>query len=304
MKKLVLAGCLTVLISAIAGQAQDNVKKDGLVAGAMTAYTYTDSGWYSSTVTSDCAAGWGDDTWTLTLTAAKDLTVTVADCCLIGDYYEIYVNDCLIGTTPQVDPAGTTLSVGSATTSLAPGVYVIKVRDAFDLAANPLYCPAGFEVTGALSDYTGGLPCSIKAQVDIKPGSCPNPFNPKSKGSVPVAIVGTAFLDVTTIDPASITLAGVQALAEYEIKDCTEPGTYDPADCSSCFEATPTCDTDGDGIDDAYCGDGYMDLVVKFDTQKLGTAIGTKPGCYTLKLAGKTYGGVSVSGVDTLLIKK
>lgn len=40
--------------------------------------------------------------------------------------------------------------------------------------------------------------------IDIKPQSCPNPINVKSRGVLPVAILGTAEFDVTTIDPASI----------------------------------------------------------------------------------------------------
>ena len=62
--------------------------------------------------------------------------------------------------------------------------------------------------------------------VDIHPADCPNPFQAKSKGSVPVAIVGSADLDVATIDPTTITLTGpsgivVPALLQYEIEDST-----------------------------------------------------------------------------------
>lgn len=34
--------------------------------------------------------------------------------------------------------------------------------------------------------------------LDVKPGSCPNPVNPKSKGVVPVAVVGSLDFDVAT----------------------------------------------------------------------------------------------------------
>ena len=43
----------------------------------------------------------------------------------------------------------------------------------------------------------------VEVGVDIKPGSCPNPFNTKSKGVLPVAVLGTKDLDVTTVDWAS-----------------------------------------------------------------------------------------------------
>jgi hypothetical protein len=53
--------------------------------------------------------------------------------------------------------------------------------------------------------------------VDIKPGSCPNPLNVKSSGVLPVAILGTRDYDITTIDPTSIRLAGVEPLrSSYE----------------------------------------------------------------------------------------
>lgn len=144
--------------------------------------------------------------------------------------------------------------------------------------------------------------------VDIKPGSCPNPFNAKSKGSVPVAIVGTADFDVTDVDPTTITLNGVPALEEYELIDSTEPNDGDPEDCFDCFDAEDNfnCDLDGDTIDDAYCGDGYMDLVVKFDTEALAAAIGTVPRdtCVVLTLTGLTNGGVPISGSDSVLTRK
>ncbi len=124
-------------------------------------------------------------------------------------------------------------------------------------------------------------------EIDIKPGSCPNPFNAKSKGNVPVAIIGTDSFDVTTIDPASITLEGVAPL-KWSIEDVTEPGGYDPEDCFDCFEEpAPIYDTEGNLVWQ-YAGDGFLDLVLQFDTQALATAIGTVPRdtCVVLTLSG------------------
>ncbi|MHC4625240.1 MAG: hypothetical protein ACYS4W_15200, partial [Planctomycetota bacterium] len=91
--------------------------------------------------------------------------------------------------------------------------------------------------------------------VDIKPGSCPNPFNLASKGVTPVAILGTEDFDVNDIDPASVELAGVGAIR------------------SACEDvATPVMD--GNECDCSWEGpDGYMDLTLKFKTQQLVTAI-------------------------------
>ena len=107
-------------------------------------------------------------------------------------------------------------------------------------------------------------PPPIEVPVDIKPQSCPNPLNTKSKGVTPVAILGTADFDVTDIDPLTIILAGVFPLS-WNLEDVATPYDGDPIDpeepdCS-------LCTTEG--------SDGYLDLTLKFDTQKLLDAIGT-----------------------------
>jgi hypothetical protein len=160
---------------------------------------------------------------------------------------------------------------------------------------------------------------TIDADIDIKPGSCPNPFNGKSHGSVPVAIVGSADFDVTTIDPASLELAGVPALAHWEVEDVTQPVGGENSDCHTCFDADDpanfNCDLwdatvdpavpGTDGVMDSYCGDGYPDLVVKFDTRDLAEAIGEteRDDCVELELTGTTNDGTSLEGSDSVLIR-
>ncbi|MHC4707740.1 MAG: DUF3344 domain-containing protein [Planctomycetota bacterium] len=152
--------------------------------------------------------------------------------------------------------------------------------------------------------------------VDIKPGSCPNPFNPKSRGSVPVAISSTADFCVNQIRLGSITLTTpsgnvVPALGRHIIRDVTEPYDGDPNDCHDCFDeddpANFNCDLDpcipGD---DAYCGDGYIDLIVKFNARALAAAIGWVPRdtCIVLTLNGRTWGGAPILGSDSVLIRR
>jgi hypothetical protein len=142
----------------------------------------------------------------------------------------------------------------------------------------------------------------ISVDVDIKPGSCPNPLNIKSKGVLPVAVLGTEELDVMTIDPVSI-----QLTRETE-EGMIEPGVY-PIRWSYEDVATPF-----DPVEDGPCchdlnGDGIMDLTLKFDTQELVT---------TLKLdevTGETilliltgnlkeeYGETPIKGEDCIWIK-
>jgi hypothetical protein len=120
----------------------------------------TGGSWFS--VTYDCAPdyeGWGDDWWTLTLTSARDVSVRVKDCCIVGDYYEVHVDDCIIGITPDPGyPSSGPLSDGTFTVSLQPGTYSIKVRDALFQSTDPPItgmCPAGYTVWISLGDYTG-----------------------------------------------------------------------------------------------------------------------------------------------------
>lgn len=43
--------------------------------------------------------------------------------------------------------------------------------------------------------------------LDIKPGGCPNPLNPRSHGVLPVALVGTEGFDVTDVDVSTLTIS-------------------------------------------------------------------------------------------------
>jgi len=128
---------------------------------------------------------------------------------------------------------------------------------------------------------------ALKVIVDIKPGSCPNPVNVKSSGVLPVAILGTNDYDITTIDPTSIRLAGVEPLRSgYE--DVATP-VSDINDCN-CTSAGP---------------DGFLDLTLKFKTQDIVEAIGdvNYGDILTLKLTGVLIGERPIEGADCILIR-
>lgn len=144
------------------------------------------------------------------------------------------------------------------------------------------------------------LPCGVFAQtevyIDIKPGSCPNSFNLKSQGVLPVAILGTANLDVTKIDPASIRLV----IGETEvppirssIEDVATPFTDEITSCESCTDLGP---------------DGNMDLTLKFKTQAIVQAIGVDNvndgDCFLVTLTGELDNGTPIIGEDVLRILK
>lgn len=128
--------------------------------------------------------------------------------------------------------------------------------------------------------------------IDIKPGSCPNPFNLKSRGLLPVAILGTSDFNVDTIDPASIRLNGVAPIRSSK-EDVAAPFTGEIATCEDCDESGP---------------DGFMDLTLKFSAQAIVQALGVNNvndgDCLILTLTGTLNGGTPIIGEDVLRILK
>jgi len=55
--------------------------------------------------------------------------VTVADCCIIGDYYDVLIDGVSIGSTPTVTTTSTQLSVGTFLDFLAGGGHTIQMHD-------------------------------------------------------------------------------------------------------------------------------------------------------------------------------
>jgi len=125
----------------------------------------------------------------------------------------------------------------------------------------------------------------LPVNIDIKPQSCPNPFNVKSKGVFPVAILGTEDFDVTQVDPASIRLEGVAPL-RWALEDVATPKEDD------------ICNPAGE--------DGYTDLTLKFKTQEVVAALGdvSDGDVLVLTLTGNLLGGTSIVGEDVILIIK
>jgi len=119
--------------------------------------------------------------------------------------------------------------------------------------------------TGLFLIDTSGIPKPelepAAVSVDIKPGSCPNPLNIKSKGKLPVAVLGTEDFDVTNIDPTTILLTGENQTGGVA------PIRWDYEDVATPFEAQ-AC-----GCHDLN-GDGYLDLTLKFSTPELVQALG------------------------------
>lgn len=129
--------------------------------------------------------------------------------------------------------------------------------------------------------------CIIPVPLDIKPTSCPNPLNTKSKGVLPVAILGTAEFDVMDVDPATVRLEGVAPL-RWAYEDVAMP--VDPgADECDCTTLGP---------------DGYLDITLKFDAEAIVAALGTvyDGEIRALTLTGMTFDPTPIEGTDCVRI--
>jgi len=112
----------------------------------------------------------------------------------------------------------------------------------------------------------------ISVAIDIKPGSYPNSINLGSGGTVPVAILGSATFDATTVDPLTVTLAS----APVKLKG----------------KGTPMA-----AIEDVN-QDGLPDLVVHVSTEALELSETDTEAV----LEGNTYDGMAITGKDSVRI--
>ncbi|NUN98387.1 MAG: DUF3748 domain-containing protein, partial [Candidatus Omnitrophica bacterium] len=126
------------------------------------------------------------------------------------------------------------------------------------------------------------------AVLDIKPGDCPNNFtlNKNNEGKIPMAILGSAELDVTEIDPDSININGVQPVKAPTVNDVAGPG----AELCAC----------GSGPD------GYPDLVLHFSQRDLVDALdlGSQPEGAVVEVTvfGNLPDGLEVQATDCITL--
>ena len=110
-------------------------------------------------------------------------------------------------------------------------------------------------------------------EIDIKPGSEPNCFNNDGHGVIPVAILGSAEFDVTTIDAGSVMLQGLAVKAVGKSNKLL--AHYEDVD-----------------------SDGYDDLVVQIEDDDLVFEEGDTTGTVT----GNLNNGMPIQGSDTICI--
>lgn len=181
-------------------------------------------------------------------------------------------------------------AIAFATGALAPSGGVDCDNDGIVdiLEGEPLVCgivPTGEGIASAMVAIVKAASTEQVVTIDIKPGSCPNPLNIREKGVLPVALLGSSKLDVTSIDVGSLTLAGVPPL-HTAIEDVSAP----PSNSNTCI---------------TYPADGFADLMLMFDVQEILRRFGIlmDGDSVELTLTGKLKNGTPIVGKGTVIIR-
>jgi hypothetical protein len=116
------------------------------------------------------------------------------------------------------------------------------------------------------------LPGEVEVLIDVKPGSDVNPINLRSRGVIPVAILGSADFSVMDLDRTTLRFGHCgnegAAARKFEIANVN--------------------------------GDGIADLVTRFRTQDTNLVAGDTVAC----LVGATKDGRTVHGMDSVTTRK
>ncbi|UCC31383.1 MAG: right-handed parallel beta-helix repeat-containing protein [Phycisphaerales bacterium] len=196
----------------------------------------------------------------------------------------------LVSGSPCID-AGDNVGAPAAVTDLAGQPRLVDDPDTPDTGNGepPIVDMGAYEFQPVL---TGML--------DIKPGSCPNPLNPRSKGLVPLACVGSDVFDVTQVELPSLALGRADGIGESVTPLLRGRGqAITTEDVAAPFEGE-LCDCHNLGPD------GIEDLVLKFSTQELATAFqldSLRPGTsIALTLTGWLLDGTHFAASDCIII--
>jgi hypothetical protein len=178
--------------------------------------------------------------------------------------------------------AATPLVAGAATLVLQknPDWSPIEVRDALRATASQAETPNNTYGWGIIDAYAAANHSGrISVAVDIRPGSCDSPFNPRSQGVLPALLHGSNELDVRSVDVATLRLAGTPALRAKVV------------------------DMAGDG-ECSQSPDGQADLLLKFDSSEIARSMVLDKTGKTarLVLTGGLNDGTAIEGEATVRI--
>ncbi|UCG15619.1 MAG: SUMF1/EgtB/PvdO family nonheme iron enzyme [Phycisphaerales bacterium] len=109
------------------------------------------------------------------------------------------------------------------------------------------------------------VPEPVVLSLDIKPGSCPNSFNRKSRGVLHTAVCGTETFDVTTIDIASVRLLRADGVGGEVAPHEGPPGPHSFFDDVATPYYGESCHELG--------ADGIIDLQMHFENEVVTTVL-------------------------------
>ncbi len=185
----------------------------------------------------------------------------------------------------QVANNGLPASVKNALTTFGLNSEQInQVRNLFmvqDINVTAGNIPDTFISPNLISAYQAAADAFNGVSIDVKPRNPKNNINPRSKGMVAVAVLGSDKFDVTTIDVFS-TRFGPDAAAPITSRADGEDGDDE-------------IDEDNAGFKDVN-GDGIPDLVLHYRIKDSGI----KCGDTMVVLTGKTKSGFMFSGADSI----
>ncbi len=145
----------------------------------------------------------------------------------------------------------------------------VSVLRAVDLRGDRLAPGIGFEGDSADHLYVAELP-PLPVEIDVKPHRTRNRLHPRSRASIPVAILGSETFPVEEMDPASVRIgpAAAPTRGRPKLRDVNH--------------------------------DGWTDLVLRFRPRETGLARGDSELC----LSGETLDGIAFEGCDTVAIRR
>lgn len=155
---------------------------------------------------------------------------------------------------------------------------------------------------GIIVDPLPGSNTDVVVSFDLKPTSCPNPFNPNPHEllpieNVPAAILGTDSLAANNIQNNSL-LLDVPGGGGFRMNTLIPP-------LQTGYEDVATPVPDPTGCQCTTAGpDGYVDLTMKFDSDAIALALGSvQPGAvFELCITGLLMDGRPFRGCDCIFI--
>ena len=171
----------------------------------------------------------------------------------------------VVNTVEVYDPRTNTWSTDTA-------MPTVRTEVAAGVVDDVLYAVGGVNQTLEILSVNEAFSPFLPVTIDIKPGEANNTVNLKSNGTVLVAILSSASFGATTVDPATVTLAGASVATQ---------GRGIPM--------TTVADLNRDG---------RLDLLLHFRTQDLQLA----PTSTEAVLKGTTFSGQRIRGADSIRI--